>query len=149
MTLPPTGIAEPEAGTQAPRGQPPVEEPGPIATLVHPATVPPPAAGPGTGLGRIAVGVSRPTVRIDGSSTGPFAAIGGFVSTAATQVGAFIRPDAALAVAGEFGFPLALAIAVLVYLLVQHHLDRRDPKLRIAPQHTGETLIGFDSEEQL
>ena len=63
------------------------------------------------------------------------------------NVGLIIRPEAALAVATEFTFPLALAIAVLLYLVVQDQVDRRDPKLRAAPQHQSDTLIRFEPEE--
>jgi hypothetical protein len=75
------------------------------------------------------------------------AAVGGIVATAVARVGPFISADAALAVAGEFGFPLALAVAVLGFLLVQHHLDRRDPKLQAAQPHLDETVIRFESED--
>ena len=64
------------------------------------------------------------------------------------NVGLILRPDAALAVAGEFTFPLALAIAVLVFLVVQHQVDRRDPKLRVAPRNQSEAFIRFEPEEQ-
>jgi hypothetical protein len=59
-----------------------------------------------------------------------------------------LRPEAALAVAGEFTFPLALAIAVLVFLVVQDQVDRRDPKLRVAPRDQREAFIRFEAEEQ-
>jgi hypothetical protein len=80
---------------------------------------------------------------------GPFAFLGSVVTGAVGNVGLIIQPEAALAVATEFTFPLALAIAVLMYLVVQDQVDRRDPKLRAAPQHTTDTLIRFEHEEQL
>jgi hypothetical protein len=52
-------------------------------------------------------------------------------------------------VAGEFTFPLALALAVLIFLVVQHLVDRRDPKLRVAPESARETLVRFEPEEAL
>jgi hypothetical protein len=40
--------------------------------------------------------------------------------------------------------PLALAAIVLLFLLVQHRIDRRDPKLRVAPR-TQPDLLEFGS----
>ena len=60
-----------------------------------------------------------------------------------------MRPEAAVAVATEFTFPLTLALAVVGYLVIQGLVDRRDPKLRMAPQHAGETFMRFVAEEQL
>jgi hypothetical protein len=95
--------------------------------------------------------VVTPTVPL--APIGPGAVVGqvfGHVVTlAAEQVGRYVRPEAAVLVATEFTFPLALAFAVLVFLVVQHQVDRRDPKLRIAPQNVVETLIQFQGEEQL
>ena len=71
------------------------------------------------------------------------------MSGAVGNVGLILRPEAALAVAAEFTFPLALAIAVLLFLVVQDQVDRRDPKLRTAPRHQNDTLIRFEPEEQL
>ena len=84
---------------------------------------------------------------------GPGAVVGqvfGQVFTAAAEQAArVVRPEAAVAVAAEFTFPLALALAVLIFLVIQEQVDRRDPKLRMAPQHVGETLLQFQSEDQL
>ena len=60
-----------------------------------------------------------------------------------------VRPGAAVAVAGQFSFPLALALAVVAYLVVQGRMDRRDPKLRLAPQHVVETVVRFEPEAKL
>ncbi len=68
---------------------------------------------------------------------------------AISNVGLILRPEAALAVATEFTFPLALAIAVLVFLVAQDQVDRRDPKLRAAPERMTDALIRFEPEEQL
>ncbi|MDQ2688770.1 MAG: hypothetical protein M3Y29_00660, partial [Chloroflexota bacterium] len=74
---------------------------------------------------------------------------GEVVSAAVEQVVRVVRPEAAVAVATEFTFPLALALAVLGYLLIQGHVDKRDPKLRMAPHHIVETLVAFKAEEDL
>ena len=81
--------------------------------------------------------------------TGPAAVVGQVVGAAVEQVVRAVRPEAAVAVATEFTFPLALALAVLAYLVIQGQIDRRDPKLRVAPQNVVETLVTFKTEEEL
>lgn len=83
------------------------------------------------------------------SALGPFDFLANFVTGAVGNVAMILRPEAALAVATEFTFPLVLALAVLLYLVVQDQVDRRDPKLRLAPPHQTDTLIQFEAEEQL
>jgi hypothetical protein len=83
------------------------------------------------------------------SALGPFDVLGNVVIGAVGNVGLVIQPAAALAVASEFTFPLALAIAVLLFLVVQDQVDRRDPKLRTAPRNADETLMRFEPEEGL
>ena len=80
---------------------------------------------------------------------GPVAVVGQVLSAAAQEIVRVVRPEAAVAVATEFGFPLALAAAVLGFLLIQGYVDRRDPKLRMAPQTALETIVQFKTEEQL
>jgi hypothetical protein len=80
---------------------------------------------------------------------GPGAVVGQVVLSAVQHVVRAVRPEAAVAVATQFTFPLALALAVVGYLIVQGLVDRRDPKLRMAPQHAGETYLTFVAEEQL
>ena len=80
---------------------------------------------------------------------GPFDFLGGVLRGAVGNVGLILRPEAALAVATEFTFPLVLALAVLIFLVVQDQVDRRDPKLRVAPQHAADTFVRFEPEEQL
>ena len=75
--------------------------------------------------------------------------VGQVVGAAVEQVVRAVRPEAAVAVAAEFTFPLALALAVLAYLVIQGQFDRRDPKLRVAPQNVIETLVTFKTEEEL
>ena len=58
-----------------------------------------------------------------------------------------VRPAAAAAVATTFGFPLALMIAVLLFLLVQSLLDARDPKLRRRPSNGRDTVVKFQEED--
>jgi hypothetical protein len=50
------------------------------------------------------------------------------------QPGVFGRLGGAAAeVAKQLGFPLALAVIVLAFAAIQNYLDRRDPKLALAP----------------
>ena len=44
----------------------------------------------------------------------------------------------------EFAFPLTLAIAVLLFLLFQGELDRRDPKLAFAPVDSTKDMVTFE-----
>jgi hypothetical protein len=92
-----------------------------------------------------------PTVSLLSASepSGPGAVVGQVVVAAVQQVARAVRPEAAVAVATEFTFPLALALAVVAYLVIQGQVDRRDPKLRMAPQHAGDTFLTFVAEEQL
>lgn len=75
--------------------------------------------------------------------------MGQVVTAAAEQVARVVRTEAAVAIASQFTFPLALALAVLAFLVIQGHVDRRDPKLRIAPQNVVETLLTFRTEDEL
>jgi hypothetical protein len=86
-------------------------------------------------------------------SSGPATAQPGLLdavlSAAVSQVSAMVKPDAVAAVAKTFTFPLALMLLVLLYLVVQHRMDRLDPKLRTAPQSASQTVVAFQEEEQL
>jgi hypothetical protein len=82
-------------------------------------------------------------------SLGPVALVGEVLSAAAQEIVRVVRPEAAVAVATEFTFPLTLALAVLGFLLIQGYVDRRDPKLRMAPQTSLDTIMQFKTEEQL
>ena len=58
-----------------------------------------------------------------------------------------LRPAAVVAVATCFGFPIALMAAVLGFLLIQHRLDARDPKLRATPLTTADSMLAFTDED--
>lgn len=91
---------------------------------------------------------SEPAVAVESGAVvgGVF---GQIVGVAAEQVGRYVHPEAVAIVAAEFTFPLVLALGVLAFLVVQHRVDRRDPKLRLAPQNVVETLVQFQGEDQL
>lgn len=74
----------------------------------------------------------------------------GQIWNAATDgIGRAVSPEAAAQVAKTFGFPLALMMAVLLFLIVQDRVDRRDPKLRAAPMTFLDTMVRFREEEDL
>ncbi|NJD29849.1 MAG: hypothetical protein FIA92_16350 [Chloroflexi bacterium] len=66
----------------------------------------------------------------------------------AQQVRTTVQPEAAAVVATTFSFPLALAILVVIFLLVQARLDSRDPKLRFAPRSAGDIYIPFQEDNR-
>jgi hypothetical protein len=76
---------------------------------------------------------------------GLFSAVLAAVGEHVTRV---VKPQAAVAVAATFGFPLVLTLAVVVFLLLQGRIDGRDPKLREAMQPRVEAVVPFEDEEQ-
>jgi hypothetical protein len=86
-----------------------------------------------------------PTVAA-GHEAGSGDLFGAVLGTIAARVGPTVQPAAVAAVATTFGFPLALMLAVILFLLVQSRLDGRDPKLRAAPLTTAETYLAFADE---
>jgi hypothetical protein len=72
--------------------------------------------------------------------------LGSLLSGLAKRITETVRPEAVEAIARSFGFPLALALLVIIFLLVQDRLDDRDPKLRHAPRSAGETYIAFEED---
>jgi hypothetical protein len=51
--------------------------------------------------------------------------------------------DAALTTAHKLSFPLGLTLLVVAFLAIQGRLDRRDPKLRLAPVDSKHDLVPF------
>jgi hypothetical protein len=72
--------------------------------------------------------------------------VGAVITEVTKGVKAAVKTEAVTAVAQTFGFPLALMLAVLIFLLIQGRLDERDPKLRRAPLTTAETTVLFVNE---
>jgi hypothetical protein len=72
--------------------------------------------------------------------------VNALVGAAVDGAGQVIRPEAAAVVATAFGFPMVLALLVLVFLVLQPRLDNRDPKLHNAPHTFTDTLIGFEDD---
>lgn len=56
-----------------------------------------------------------------------------------------VAAEVAKGVAHNSGFPLLLLLAVAVFLFIQHHLDRLDPKLALAPVQSDPHLIFDDA----
>ena len=96
--------------------------PGPTKTVVPPAVIQPP------------------------TPTGVVALV---LAAAIEGVTRVVRPEAAVSIAGQFTFPIALTLAVVGFLGIQGYIDRRDPKLRLAPQHVIETVVRFEPEGDL
>jgi hypothetical protein len=74
---------------------------------------------------------------------GPGDLFDAIIGGVADHLGPTVQPAAAVAVAATFGFPLALMLAVVLFLVVQSRLDGRDPKLRAAPLTTADTFLPF------
>jgi hypothetical protein len=70
------------------------------------------------------------------------------VSTTVSEAAKLVKPEVAAAVATTFGFPLGLAIVVVLFLAVQTRLDHRDPKLRAVALSETE-MVEFESEDEL
>jgi hypothetical protein len=119
----------------------PSPTPEPTATPSQASTVTAPPSPPAPEL--------APAPAAAAQAVGPGAVVGQVLSAAAAQVGRVVRPEVAAAIATEFGFPILLTIAVLAFLMIQNYVDRRDPKLRMAPRNTYETYLKFETEEQL
>ncbi len=80
-------------------------------------------------------------------------AVGDAVGEAAADmvvgVNTVVKPQAAAAVANSFSFPLALMVIVVLFLIVQPRVDRRDPRLRALSNSSDEREIGFQDEDLL
>ncbi|HYE79876.1 MAG TPA: hypothetical protein VEI97_17975, partial [bacterium] len=90
---------------------PPAQQAGEVALVSPPTTGPPSSATSGGSR-------ARPRGDSTGQSSGPDAM------------------DAVLAVAGKGAFPLLLVLIVIVFLVVQDWIDRKDPKLMKAPMRS-------------
>jgi len=103
---------------------------------------------PTAGSGRpVQASTGNPIVpSVDRGPGGPIDLVGSWVRSAADQLGSTVQPAAVVAVAATFGFPLALMLAVLLFLIVQSRLDGRDPKLRSAPLTKADTFLPFADE---
>jgi hypothetical protein len=126
-----------------------------------PATTVPSAAGPDTatphasaGAATVAGGGTRPLVDAFAPGRTPLAAAAS-TATAATEIDApsaggveasppVVReagPSALAEAARTLAFPLALAVMIVLFLVAQHRIDRRTPKLAFAPVEPD--VVGF------
>jgi hypothetical protein len=64
-------------------------------------------------------------------------------------VNTVVKPQAAATVANSFSFPLALMVIVVLFLIVQPRVDRRDPRLRALSAASDDREIGFLDEDLL
>ena len=144
-----TWQSDPEPAGQSPPPAPEGSQP-PVSGEPVSAFPPSPVTGAPSGNGTVGSGLPLP-------AEGPFAGTHETRSTppnplpesAPARIIEGIREgvtrlvDAAAETAGTFGFPLALALAVLIYLIVQSRLDRKDPKLAAAPLHSYQDVVPF------
>ena len=79
-------------------------------------------------------------------SDGIQSAVDAIVGFAVEGAGRVLQPQAAATVATSFGFPITLALLVVLFLLVQSRVDDRDPKLRSAPRSMADTLVAFEDD---
>lgn len=118
--------------------------PGPSTTPAGQTTASVPTARPNP-PGRSESAVARAQTV---SPFEPMEMVLGIVSGVASQVQGTVKPAAAVYVASTFSFPLALMLAVLLFVVIQSRLDARDPKLR-ARLAAAETLLPFEDEGDL
>jgi hypothetical protein len=52
--------------------------------------------------------------------------------------------EAAVLAIKTFAFPLLLGLLVIMFLLIQHWLDKKAPKLALAPVHSRHDMVDFD-----
>lgn len=136
---------EPSAAAEVPA--PRVLEPEVAEAIREPD--PAPNAGGGVVVQQPAPGVAAPAPAQPEAPARPDDVVSRIVDAAIGGVASVVRPAAAVAVAEEFTFPLALTLAVILYLVVQGQIDRRDPKLRLAPQNVIERVLRFQTEDEL
>jgi hypothetical protein len=79
-------------------------------------------------------------------SRGPLSVV---FDAAVEQVNKIVKPEAAVAVAATFGFPLGMNLTVVLFLMAQGWIDARDPKLRVASGAASDVFVAFEEEEQL
>ena len=107
--------------------------------------------GAGTGGGTsngslIGSGAQAGTGSIGHEGPGPVDLVVNAFNETARTVGNVVKPEAAARVAQTFSFPLALALLVVIFLVVQPRLDDRDPKLRSAPRSPADLLVAFEED---
>jgi hypothetical protein len=108
---------------------PPVERPAPPGRAV--------AGAPAPDAAIVAQPLAQPDV------------VALLVDSAADGVRRAVNPAAAAQVATTFRFPLSLMLAVILFLVVQDQVDRRDPKLRAAPRTVFDTFVRFRDEAEV
>lgn len=146
---------------------PPPSFPPPTATPPPPGTTPPPGLGPlapvatpvprpDTGDEDTSKATERPVDPDDESEDPPKQLIdltndgSGIAPEGGDRDGGSIAASIAklARTAGEavktFAFPLSLTILVLVFLLIQGEIDRRDPKLAFAPVDSSKDMVFFE-----
>jgi hypothetical protein len=145
-----------QAGSPPPAVHPPVTTPTTVPAPAPPVTVPsvtgPPPAGPngGTAAART-VPLNAASANVVAASSGNGGALGA-VSPQRAPSPPLAAPATAprnpvaraLRTARSYGALLALAAAVVIFLLIQGRLDRRDPRILSAPAEDGLSFQDFE-----
>jgi hypothetical protein len=100
-------------------------------------TTPPAPTGGDTKPVKKAAGAEAPTVRAHAKAKHATSVLHEFIKSAKTV---------SIAVAKGSAFPISLGVVVLLFLVIQAWIDRRDPKLALAPVHPDRHL-DFKSPE--
>jgi hypothetical protein len=140
----------PAAAPPAPPSFPPPADRSPLAPVATAAPRPPDDEDPSetrdpnddgvTGTG--AYEPRRQLIDLVGGGTGAVPGADEDDSSAITRSLARLASTAGEAVQ-RFAFPLSLTILVLLFLLVQGEIDRRDPKLAFAPVDSSKDMVYF------
>jgi hypothetical protein len=138
---PPAAFAPAPSTAPSPSEQPELVSPTPSPLPPDIVVVPPPAAPPAPPSDG-GTAPKPPVIRHEVRG-------GDVLAIALDQVSTVVKPEAAVAVASAFSFPLALMAAVVAFLVGQGRVDARDPKLRSAPRTPQEMVLSFRNEEEL
>jgi hypothetical protein len=141
-----------KAGSSPPEVHPPVTTPTTAPPVSVPSVTGPPPAGPsGATAAARTVPLNAASANVAAASTGNGGAPGAgppqrapsppLAAPATTPRSPVAR---ALRTARSYGALLALAAAVVIFLLVQGRLDRRDPRILSAPAEDGLSFRDFE-----
>lgn len=139
ITLPPMTV--PETALTPPPQAPPATEGGPRSKTFSAGT----EGHPSTSTGAGAAGPAPAPLDAAGAAGGA----GGSDPSVATEAVGPNRPlplrlsRAAAQTAQDLSFPLGLALAIAAFLLVQHRVDRGDPRVASGGVLRDDDLVGF------
>lgn len=145
-TVPPVTVPEVAPPVPVTVTAPRLDLPAPASSGTPVVTVPPGAAAPTTVV-RSATSSASGSVRPDGP--GGAVGDGARAGKAARRVDPSVRPlafrlrRAAAETVQQLTFPLALALAMLAFLVFQHRVDKNDPKVAVPVETGDDDLLRF------